>query len=791
MTRTPEDVSGAAGISPHEGEQTQFRYSRTIDATDSSLPVTKEALGGKGFGLVEMARLGLSVPPGFILTTGAWCEYHASDDRMPSDTDVEITRQLHRLEEKTGKKLGDPINPLFVSARSGGEASMPGVLETKLNIGINSTTVNALSQEIGEQAARESYRSLIASFEAAGYALPENPREQLNAAIALVYRSWLSPKATLYREEHHISETAGIAVTVQQMVWGNSVKESAGAGVLLTRDPMKFSDEPVIVFSPHAQGTEVVSDAATAPQVPLSHFSHPRQEELRRIATLLHEYHRRIPQDIEFTDDGNSIWILQTRELPLSNLALFRSLVEQTNDGLTTNEALRVISAQQLESLLEPALDPQAVTQAIAEGRLIDHGIPVSIGVRSGRIVSSREEALQYPDENVVLASSDFTRDSIDLPKNVTAILVTNGSIGSHIARTATVLANKQDVVILFGIHLEKLEPGDRVTVDSHSGSVFRGDIPRLVNGSRGALTHDEEILVRAWLDEYKQNPWRFLVSEDIYEQYRVLAHEAIGSAREQFRSLKAREYAVFNSIIPEKIRMEYATVKPHEEDRIRQLFTTILSDPKYESTIRTCHDPDLPAGGPWARLTSLSDIDRFFSDPSYSKYGGYKEFLQKDNGELTEFLIGRIPKDKMSPDETLRYQHCAWTLSCTPDEIVLQVRPFSPHIRSHEDESEEGLISFFVRLEPPDGAHGVQAHVYRTEIGERLQDNLFAHALADYVRDTVLGPWWKTHALPSRMAAIADAFKDISSAPPVFEGQARITPDGSTWCLAYGIKTK
>lgn len=790
MTPRPEALDETE-TSLFETERTQLHYSRAIDATESIIPTTKEALGGKGLGLVEMAQLGLPVPTGFVLTTGAWCEYHSFDDRMPSGIDVEITKQLHILEEKTGKKLGDPTSPLIVSVRSGAALSMPGVLQTVLNVGINNTTVHALGQEIGEHAAREAYMSLISSFEAVGCTLPENPREQLNAAIASVYQSFLSPKATLYREEHHISETAGTATIVQQMVWGNSVKEAAGAGVLLTRDPMKFSDEPVVVFAPHAQGTEVVSDAATAQQVPLSSFSHPRRVELRRIATLLHEYHRRIPQDIEFTDDGNSIWILQTRDLPLSNLALFRSLVEQTNDGLTTNEALHVISAQQLESLLEPALDPQAVTQAIAEGRLIDHGIPVSIGVRTGHIVCSREEALQYPNVDVILASSDFSKDSIDLPTNVTAILVTNGSIGSHIARTATVLANKQDVVILFGIHLEKLEPGDRITVDSHSGSVFRGDIPRLVNGSRGALTPDEETLVRSWMDEYKQNPWRFLVSEDIYEQYRVLAHEAIGSAREQFLSLKAREYAVFNSLIPKKIRMEYATVKPHEEGRIRQLLTTILSDPKYESTIRTCHDPDLPAGGPWARLTSLSDIDRFFSDSSYSKYGGYKEFLASGNGELTELLIGAIPKGKMSPDETIRHQHCAWTLSSTPDEIVLQARPFSPHLRSHEDEREDRLISFFVRLEPADGAHDVQAHAYRTETGERLRDDLFAHALADYVRDTVLGRWWEDHALPARMAAIADAFKNDSQAPPVFEGQARITPDGSTWCLAYGIKTK
>lgn len=791
MTRTPENVSGAAGISPQEDEQVQLRYSRAIDASKSSIATTKETLGSKGLGLVEMAGLGLPVPPGFIVTTDAWREYYGSDDRMPSDVDDEITRQLHRLEEKTGKNLGDPTNPLIVSVRSGATVSMPGVLQTILNVGINRTTVQALGQKIGEHAAREAYRNLTSSFAVSGLAFPEDPRQQLDAAIASVYQSWRSPKATLYREEHNISEMNGTAAIVQQMVWGNSDKEAAVSGVLLTRDPMRFSDEPVVIFARHAQGTEVVSDAATAEQILLSNFSHPRQEELRRIAILLHEHYRRIPQDIEFTDDGNSVWILQTRDLPLSNLALFRSLIERTNDGLTHNEALRVTSAQQLELLLEPALDPQAVTRAIEEGRLIDHGIPVSIGVRSGRIVCSREEAFHQPDVDVVLASSDFTSDSIDLPKNVTAILVANGSIGSHMARTATVLANKQDVVILFGIHLEKLETGDRVTVDSHSSGVFSGDIPRLINGSRGALTPDEEILLRAWLDEYKQNPWRFLVSEDIYGEYRVLAHEAIASAKENFQSLKAREYAVFNNLIPEEIRMDYTTARPHEKDRIRQLLTTILSDPKYESTIRTCHDPDLPAGGPWARLTTLGDIDRFFSDPSYSKYGGYKEFLASRNGELTELLIGAIPKGKMSPDEAIRHQHCAWTLSCTPDKIVLQVRPFSPHLRSHEDEKEDRLISFLARLEPADGAHRESAHVYRTETGERLRDDLFAHALANYVRDTVLGQWWKTHTLPSRMAAIADAFKGISNAPPVFEGQARITPDGSTWCLAYGIKTK
>ncbi len=753
----------------------------TLAFTESSpmIPVNAETLGNKGLKLVELTQMGLPVPEGFIITTYAWRQYVDNNHTIPPSLWTEITDQIHDLEEKTGSRLGDPQQPLFVSARSGAAVSMPGAMDTILNLGITPQTIDALRQEIGDEAAGQARQMLRHIFTAHDEA--DSPINQLRTAISRIFDSWDNDETKAYRQQHNIPDTLGTAVTIQRMVWGNSGKEGAGSGVILTRDPHAFSDLPVVEFAPHAQGLAVVGEGNDYQQKGFEELPLTLQEEITNISDFLeHQYNR--PQDIEFTHDGTKLWLLQTRDAPISPLSWFRFLNHMVHEGNISPEKVeRLISTAQLHALLVPDLDPDQKQKS----ELLATGLPISLGNASGRAITTMEQAQQYPSKPVILAATVSQKDLQHIPKNVVGIAAVNGSIGSHISRIAVHVGFERNMPIVFGAQTNRpTEPGEYVTIDGATGELFAGIIDRLPNGTSQKLTIHERTVIEALLKQKLENPWAYMTEQSGIDVLTDQARYALEGAREAFRSPKAHEIAALNSVIPATMAIEYnIVVQLTEIGSIKARLIDILTE-RDDATIRTCHTPPRPGGSPWAQLTKVEDIDRLFTDPTYSKYGGFSTWTA--DSDLTEVIVGRIPKDKLNPAPEIQRQHCAWTLICTDTGVVLQISPFSSQLRGFEGAQTDDLVTIQATYNPS----AEHLDDFTLSVGTSLQENQEALAFAQFVGETVLGTWWYDFDLPKRMAALSNVFPQPQYSVPVLEGQARIKPDGTTWCKIYGVKT-
>lgn len=789
--------------------------------------VTKEDLGGKGFHLCQMVELGLSVPRGFIIKTNAWKDYQAANRVISAGITSEIEEQLRVLEETTGRNFGDCEQPLFVSVRSGAPVSMPGCMTTILNVGLSDQTVDALGREIGESSAWESYLNLVTSFGAdvfniepkkftygtptvclnelsaemlkqmvsqakqviftAGYSFPQDPYEQLYMAFATILNSWDCEDARQYRHQHGISDDLGTAAVIQQMVWGNSVKDGSGSGVMLTRNTQTGKEKPQVAFIPKAQGTRVVGESGTHNTQSIDDLLTPDsvKSQLREIAKLLELYYR-YPQDIEFTVDGGRLYVLQTRDVPLQPAALFRFLSQGKDIGtIRPDHAIRMITTAELKCLFIPPLDSVVVAKMRQEGKVITVGIPLSLGNASGRIITSLENAQEQKSE-VVLAVNTVTltmmEDLMDPGKygHISALIAGNGGIGSHISRIANEIGTRMPIV--FGADTTGMTEDTLVTVDGNTGEVFDGRVPRVKDsGTTSILSKEECAEAKSWLQRRLENPWRFTTSEDGIDEYINVASAAYEKARQDFQSPKARVQAVINALVPPEIRVNYTIAKPDDIQGIKARANKILASGKHV-TVRTCFNPDPKGKAPWVFFTDPSQIDDFFTNPDYpGKYGGYPRWLTEP--ALTEVLVGANPKDKLSENEYIRRQHGAWTLTCNKiGRVVLQIQPYTPHLRGHEHIGSENLITCFLHFDPknPESITGIQVVT-----GDNLKGEAVAENIAKYTIDHIV-LWWTQYDIPKRMAAATAIFSPPDYATPVLEGQTRAF---SQWCLVYSMK--
>ena len=794
-----------------------LKYSQTISSNAQS--AREEELGGKGYGLCKMAQLGLSVPPGFILKTNAWKEYKTASETLSPAIINDVSIQLNRLEKKTSHRLGDSKRPLFISIRSGAPISMPGAMLTILNAGINNQTIKALEQEISQGSAWEAYFDLVSSFGSSVFgidsfkfkrlldkqlpvqklvqeakqviieencAFPENIDEQLFMSIQAVFRSWDQPNAKNYRRLNGISTEIGTAVIVQKMVWGNSQKEGSGSGVMLTRNIQDFKAEPMIAFAEKAQGNVVVGEEHHEQRI-INQLPLPPniKKQLYTIAKQLEE-HFQYPQDFEFTYDGKRLWALQTRNVPLQASALFRFLQDkQCHHIVTEHQAKRLISAAQLNSLLVPPLNAKIVEQKKNSGDLLSSGISISLGNAAGIVVNSFDKAVQLSQEEVILAMETISLpeiqeliDPTEYP-NIIAVIAGNAGIGSHIARIATGVGERMPII--FGANLKKIHERNLITVDGTVGQVYRGIIPRDTDKSNGILSSRELSIARSWYKEREKNPWRFVTTEEGVMSKVKKGESAYMKAKREFRSAKAQTQAVINALIPSDIRVNYSIFKPDQTEQIKTLAERILREGKHV-TIRSCYFPD-QRFLPWVFITDPSQIDIFFSRPDYpSKYGGYPKWTQ--NEFLTEVLVGANPKDKMSEDKAIRFEHGSWTLTCSEQgQIILQIDPHTPHLRGHEEVKEDDLTTCFVRI---DQYNPKNMSNIRVEMGKNLQSEPVSENLVEHTIDTVFNSWWAKYDIPKWMAAATEIFPYGSYATPVLEGQTRFP---SKWCLFYGMK--
>jgi pyruvate,orthophosphate dikinase len=454
----------------------------------------RDLLGGKGAGLAEMANLGLPVPPGFTITTEVCTYYYDHDQNYPKDLDGQVEKALDKVGRITGKKFGDRRNPLLVSVRSGARASMPGMMDTVLNLGLNDETVEALAGKSGDRRfAYDSYRRFITMYsdvvlgvghehfeelldrhkELQGYHLdtdldaddwaelveqykkrvqdelgkpfPQDPHEQLWGAIGAVFGSWMNQRAKTYRRLHSIPESWGTAVNVQAMVFGNMGNTSA-TGVAFTRNPSTGEKKLYGEFLINAQGEDVVAGIRTPQEISeaarieagsdklsMEKAMPEAYAELARIYNRL-ERHYRDMQDLEFTVEQGKLWMLQTRNGKRTARAALRIAVELANEKLITREeAVLRVDPITLDQLLHPTIDPRAHRKVIATG------LPASPGAASGEIVFNSDEAAELRAEGhrVILVRVETSPEDIHGMHAAEGILTTRGGMTSHAAVVA------------------------------------------------------------------------------------------------------------------------------------------------------------------------------------------------------------------------------------------------------------------------------------------------------------------------------------------------------------------
>jgi pyruvate,orthophosphate dikinase len=499
----------------------------------------RDLLGGKGANLAEMANLGLPVPPGFTIPTSVCTYFYAHDKSYPKELKAQVEKALGHVGKLTGKAFGDARNPLLVSVRSGGRASMPGMMDTVLNLGLNDTTVEALAEMSGDRRfAYDSYRRFITMYsdvvlgfdhhhfedildtfkDSQGYTLdtdlsgddwvdvvgrykeavaretghdfPQDPHVQLWGAIGAVFSSWMNARAVTYRRLHDIPESWGTAVNVQAMVFGN-MGETSATGVAFTRNPSTGESRLYGEFLINAQGEDVVAGIRTPQDI----TEYARKEsgsdkasmevampeafkELTRIYTLL-EKHYRDMQDMEFTVEQGKLWMLQTRSGKRTAKAALRIAVELANEGLISKkDAVSRIDPASLDQLLHPTIDPAAKRDVISTG------LPASPGAAAGEIVFSSDEAakLQADGRKVILVRIETSPEDIHGMHAAEGILTTRGGMTSH----AAVVARGMGKPCVSGCGTIRVDYG-RGTMSIGSRTFKTGDVIT-IDGSLGQV---------------------------------------------------------------------------------------------------------------------------------------------------------------------------------------------------------------------------------------------------------------------------------------------------------------
>jgi len=514
----------------------------------------KNLLGGKGANLAEMTNIGIPVPPGFTITTEVCKVYYEGDRNYPPELDIEIDENLKKLEDAMGLKLGDPEKPLLVSVRSGARVSMPGMMDTVLNLGLNDKTIQGLIKMTGnERFAYDAYRRFIQMFgdvvmevpheefeaileakkealgasldteldaealkdivkkykalveEKTGRSFPEDSRQQLDMARDAVFGSWMNPRAITYRKLHNIPGDWGTAVNVQAMVYGN-MGDDSGSGVAFTRDPGTGERKYYGEYLPNAQGEDVVAGIRTP--LPLDNLKKEMPEIYKELTDIFEnlDAHYRDMQDVEFTIQRNKLYMLQTRAGKRTAQAAVRIAVDMVHEGLITKEeAVLRVDAGQLDTLLHKTVDPDTKQESIAQG------VAASPGAAVGKVVFTADDAeeMAKTGEEVILVRRETSPDDIHGMAAAKGFLTSRGGKTSHAAVVArgmgkpavtgceaVVVDEVREEFHIDGIVVKK---GDVITIDGSHGKVFLGEI-ELQEPSIGG----DFATVMSWADEIR-----------------------------------------------------------------------------------------------------------------------------------------------------------------------------------------------------------------------------------------------------------------------------------------------
>jgi len=515
----------------------------------------KSILGGKGAGLAEMTRIGLPVPQGFTISTEACIEYYRNGTRYPEGLEEQIKDKLQQLEKISKKKLGDPKNPLLVSVRSGAAISMPGMMDTVLNLGLNNFTIQGIIEITkNERFAYDSYRRFIQMFgnvvlgiehdkfeilleevkkelkvkldpeiegeglkklleryknlikKETGKDFPQDPELQLKMAIDAVFNSWNNKRAITYRKINKIPDDLGTAVSVQEMVFGN-MGDNSGTGVGFTRNPSTGEKEYYGEYLLNAQGEDVVAGIRTP--MPLSNLKNdlPKvYQELIKVIQLLEKNYKDV-QDYEFTIEKEKLYLLQTRTAKRTGQAAVKIAVDMVKERIISKEeAILRVKPNQLNQLLHKRIDPNAKIKVIAKG------LPASPGAAYGKVVFTADEAEQLgkEKEQVILVRTETTPDDIHGMVEAQGVLTSRGGMTSHAAVVARGMGKacvagcsalsinaKKETISVNNIIIKK---GEFITIDGGSGEVFLGKVPTI----DPEMSEEFKILL-SWANEKKR----------------------------------------------------------------------------------------------------------------------------------------------------------------------------------------------------------------------------------------------------------------------------------------------
>ena len=524
----------------------------------------KDILGGKGANLAEMARIGIPVPPGFTISTEV-CRYYAEEHpgEYPPGLKEQVEENMRKLEAETGMRFGDPDNPLLVSVRSGAAVSMPGMMDTVLNLGLTDETVQGLARKTGNaRFAYDAYRRLVQMYgdvvlglkpesekeldpfeqiidalkkkrgveldtdltaddlkelaesfkqvikDKLGVEFPQDPNEQLWGAIGAVFGSWNNPRAIKYREINDIHGLIGTAVNVQAMVFGN-MGENSGTGVAFTRNPATGENEFYGEYLLNAQGEDVVAGIRTPQPISTLKEQMPQvYQELLEIREILEEHYRDM-QDIEFTIQEGKLYLLQTRTGKRTAAAAVRIAVDMVNEGkITKEEALMRVTPAHIDQLLHPTFDPEAEKKAV----LLTKGLPASPGAATGAVVFSAEaaEAAAKQGKKVILVRIETSPEDIGGMNAAQGILTARGGMTSHAAVVARgmgkcCVAGAGDLVIdyakgEFTVNGHTVKEGDSISLNGSTGAVYLGEVPTIEPELSGNFG-----TILTWADEVRR----------------------------------------------------------------------------------------------------------------------------------------------------------------------------------------------------------------------------------------------------------------------------------------------
>ena len=563
----------------------------------------RELLGGKGANLAEMTGLGLPVPQGFTITTEACTQYYEDGREINEEIQAQINEYIVKMEEITGKKFGDKENPLLVSVRSGARASIPGLMDTILNLGLNETVVNVIAEKSGNprwawdcyrrfiqmysdvvmevgkkyfeelidqmkakkgvtydvELTAEDLKELASEFKAEykekiGVDFPDDPKEQLMGAIKAVFRSWDNPRANVYRRDNDIPYSWGTAVNVQSMAFGN-MGDDCGTGVAFTRDPATGEKKLMGEFLVNAQGEDVVAGVRTPMPIAEMADKFPEAfEQFKKVCETL-ENHYRDMQDMEFTVENKKLYMLQTRNGKRTAQAALKIACDLVDEGMRTEkEAVAMIDPRNLDTLLHPQFDAKALKAATPMGK----GLGASPGAACGKIVFTAEDAEEWAakGEKVVLVRLETSPEDITGMKVSQGILTVRGGMTSHAAVVARGMgtccvsgcgdiamdeANKK-----FTLAGKEFHEGDYISIDGSTGNIYDGQIATV-----DATIAGEFGRIMAWADKYRKLKVRTNADTPTdAKKARELGAEGIGLCRTEHMFFEEDRIAAFREMI-------------------------------------------------------------------------------------------------------------------------------------------------------------------------------------------------------------------------------------------------